>query len=109
MRTIIRTNFDNRSHNRIVAEYCSEYKARVPIAPRSFERLYTDSNEVVIVDENEPQENVLEYLFERSDIRSTVPRRIQYVVVVPVLVSYADGEPVRMWGDDSSAEPPHRT
>ena len=108
MRTIIRTNFDKRSHNRIVAEYCSEYAARAPIAPRSFERLYTESNEVFIVDDNQAQEHLLESLYERADIRGTAPRSIQYVVVVPVLLSYAEGEPMRMWSDDPSAEPPYR-
>jgi len=97
----------------VVDEYCSRFREKVAIAPQSFERLYSDDNEVVIVGEHEPPESVLNYLYEssemhRADASNAVPRRVQYVVVVPVIISYAGGEAMRMWSDGPSAEPPQR-
>lgn len=117
MRTIIRTNFDNRNHDSIVEDYCSEFRGKVAIAPKSFERLYVESDEVIFEGEDETPESLMDDLRESSGYYETLPacsshttpRKIQYVVVVPVLISYrADGEATRMWDEGPSAEPPHR-
>lgn len=112
MRMIMKAKFDNRNHDAMVNEYCSRFRARVAVTPESFDRLYSESNEVVMAGENETAESVLQYLYERSEAQETAPAktaplRIQDVVVVPVLISYIDGEPLRMWSDVPSAEPPH--
>lgn len=113
MRMIIKPKFDHRNHDSIVNEYCSRFRARMAITPQSFDRLYTENNEVIMVAENEPLESVLQFLHESSEIHETAPakatpRRIQDVVVVPVLISYIDGAPMRMWSDDPSADPPEQ-
>lgn len=117
MRTIIRTSFNNRTHDSIVEEYCSRFRAKVAIAPQSFERLYAETDEVIFEGEDETPESRMDSLHENSEdyealpacSSNTKPRKIQYVVVVPVLISFrADGEATRMWDEGPSAEPPHR-
>lgn len=113
MRMIIKPKFDDRNHDSMVNEYCSRFRARAAITPRSFERLYTDVNEIILAGESEPLKSVLQLLYERSGIHeraqpTTTPRRIQDVVVVPVVISFVDGAPMRMWSDDPSAAPPEQ-
>lgn len=113
MRITIRPKFDHRNHETLVDEYCSWFRGKNAIAPQSFERLYTDDNEVVMVGEHESPESVLDYLSESSEMQraaasNAAPRRVEYVVVVPVIISYAGGQAIRMWSDGPSAEPPQR-